>query len=82
MSGTNPPSSAGGPQSAAATARVTQNLKRSVQAAFDGKTPVSHTCLKITMVTLPELCGVGACISYIVSAPKFPETGMYLMGLL
>ncbi|MCJ1390531.1 cyclin-dependent protein kinase [Xylographa bjoerkii] len=35
MSGTNPPSSAGGPQSAAASVRATQNLKRSVQAAFD-----------------------------------------------
>lgn len=43
MSLTNPPSSAGGPPSAAATARAaasasaTQTLKRSVQAAFDGK---------------------------------------------
>ncbi len=40
MSGTNPLSSAGGPPSAAATARAlsatTQSLKRSVQAAFDG----------------------------------------------
>ncbi|KAI9812931.1 MAG: cyclin-dependent protein kinase [Pycnora praestabilis] len=42
MSQTNPPSSAGGPPSAAASARAaalsgsaTQNLKRSVQAAFD-----------------------------------------------
>ncbi|MCJ1472714.1 cyclin-dependent protein kinase [Lambiella insularis] len=35
MSGTNPPSSAGGPPSTAASARATQNLKRSVQAAFD-----------------------------------------------
>ena len=38
MSGTNPPLSVGGPPSAAASARATQNLKRSVQAAFDGKT--------------------------------------------
>lgn len=47
MSLTNPPSSAGGPPSAAAaaattaraaaSASATQSLKRSVQAAFDGK---------------------------------------------
>ncbi len=43
MSNTNPPSSAGGPPSAAATARAaasasgTQNLRRGVQAAFDGR---------------------------------------------
>jgi len=45
MSGTNPPSSAGDPQTAAASARATQSLKRSVQAAFDGKIFVIGTSL-------------------------------------
>lgn len=45
MAGTNPPLSAGGPPSTAASARATQTLKRSVQAAFDGKTDASDACV-------------------------------------
>ena len=64
MSGTNPPASAGLPPSAAATARAaasaTHQLKRSVQAAFEGQL-ILVTLLFAAWYTLafssaPDLC--------------------------
>ena len=53
MSGTNPPTSAGGPQSAAASVRPTQSLKRSVQAAFDGRILIFHAYVKLHWLHSP-----------------------------
>ena len=69
ISGSNPPPSAEGPPSAAVNARATNNLKRSVQAAFDGivlsavhiwlfvlQAPSIISCFASSQLSLAYLC--------------------------